>query len=200
MENLRLLREKKGLRQKDVAELIGVSQVAYSYYEKGSREPDYATLVKLSDFFGVSTDYLLGLDDTPYPDKSRRWIPLREAIKAGSPEEGDDYIVGYVEYPRNKYPDIDLQALIVKGDSMEPRIVSGDIVIYKPQSDAENGDIVIARVNGCEYTLKKIKKLENGIMLVPMNRKYEPMFYTFDQVKELPVEVVGVVVELRGQF
>ena len=84
---------------------------------------------------------------------------------------------------------------------MEPRIMEGDIVIFRPQNYANNGDTVIVRINGNEYTLKKFKKLDNGIMLIPNNQpKYEPLFFSFEQVETLPVEIIGVVVELRSQF
>ncbi|MHC1771201.1 MAG: LexA family protein [Flexilinea sp.] len=110
-------------------------------------------------------------------------------------------IVGYVEMPIDKFQNQDLYSLLVQGDSMEPRIENGDIVIFRPRSDAETGQIVIVRVNGHEATLKKLKKMDDGIMLIPNNQpKYEPMFFNNEQIASLPVEIIGVVVELRGSF
>lgn len=59
METLLQLRKSKGLTQKDVADALGISRQAYANYEAGNREPDLTTLKALSDFFGVSIDYLL---------------------------------------------------------------------------------------------------------------------------------------------
>lgn len=60
---LRELRKNRGLRQKDIAETIGVSPQSYGYYENGVNKPDPEMLIKLADFFQCSTDYLLGRED-----------------------------------------------------------------------------------------------------------------------------------------
>lgn len=60
---LRELRKNRGLRQKDIAEKIGVSPQSYGYYENGINKPDPEMLIKLANFFQCSTDYLLGRED-----------------------------------------------------------------------------------------------------------------------------------------
>ena len=60
MERLRKLRVNKALYQKDIAKYLGVDRTTYVKYETGVSEPDYATLMKLAEYFKVSTDYLLG--------------------------------------------------------------------------------------------------------------------------------------------
>lgn len=57
---LRGLRDSKGIQQKDAANDLGISQQVYSNYELGKCEPDYDTVVRLAEYFSVSTDYLLG--------------------------------------------------------------------------------------------------------------------------------------------
>ena len=59
MEMLRILRKKKGISMKELGSKIGVAESTISQYETGKREPDFETLLKLSEFFDVSTDYLL---------------------------------------------------------------------------------------------------------------------------------------------
>lgn len=61
MRNLRQLRKLHGLTMKDVARIINVSESAISQYETGKREPDFSTLIILSEYFHVTTDYLLDL-------------------------------------------------------------------------------------------------------------------------------------------
>ena len=72
-DRIRAMREDRDLRQQDVADLLHCSQVAYSRYELGKRDIPTDVLVRLSKYYGVSTDYLLGLTDTmtPYPRKTR---------------------------------------------------------------------------------------------------------------------------------
>ena len=55
-------------------------------------------------------------------------------------------------------------------------------------------------VNGDEATLKRIKKEPGGLMLIPNNSAYEPMFFTNEQIETLPVRIMGKVVELRAKF
>ena len=60
MQRLLDLRKERGKTQKDMAEYLGISRQAYANYEVGLREPDFDSLVKLADYFGVSLDELLG--------------------------------------------------------------------------------------------------------------------------------------------
>lgn len=64
-ERLKSLRKSKKLTQKQLAEKINVTHVSISGYESGNRSPDTDTLQRLADFFGVSTDYILGRTDNP---------------------------------------------------------------------------------------------------------------------------------------
>ena len=67
---IRDLREDRDLRQKDVAEYLRCTQVSYSHYELGKRDIPTDVLIRLADFYGTSTDYLLGRTDVkqPYPE------------------------------------------------------------------------------------------------------------------------------------
>ena len=70
MNRLKEIREDKDLLQSDIAKILNVSQVAYSYYEIGKRQLPIDLLKKLALYYGTSTDYLLGLTDVraPYPN------------------------------------------------------------------------------------------------------------------------------------
>ena len=61
-ERLREQRTEKQLKQKEVAEALGISVTCYAGYEQGYREPDFATLIKICKYFSVSSDYLMGLE------------------------------------------------------------------------------------------------------------------------------------------
>ena len=60
---LRDMREDKDLRQREIAEILNVSQTTYSRYESGALDIPSAALIKLADFYGVSVDYILGRTD-----------------------------------------------------------------------------------------------------------------------------------------
>ena len=59
-DTLKRLRTKKGLTSEELCSKIGIKGGSYRNYERNDRKPDYDTLVKLADFYNVSTDYLLG--------------------------------------------------------------------------------------------------------------------------------------------
>ena len=91
-------------------------------------------------------------------------------------------------------------ALQVKGDSMQPKMDAGDVVIVRKQSDVGHGDTAIVLVNGSEATIKRVLKQEAGIMLAPNNPAYETKFYSNKEIADLPVVILGKVVELRAKF
>ena len=83
---------------------------------------------------------------------------------------------------------------------MEPRICEGDVVIVRQQNDAENGEIIIATVNGTDATCKRLRKYRDGIELVSLNPSYKPMFFSMEEIASKPVRIIGKVVELRGKL
>ncbi len=83
MERLRELRKSKGISLKELGAIIGVAESTMSLYESGKRQPDYETLLKLAEYYGVTVDYLLrgSKEDQPPEElvilnrKARNWSP-----------------------------------------------------------------------------------------------------------------------------
>lgn len=83
MERLRELRKSKGISLKELGAIVGVAESTMSLYESGKRQPDYETLLKLSEYYGVTVDYLLrGSEEEQLPEelvilnrKARNWSP-----------------------------------------------------------------------------------------------------------------------------
>ena len=90
--------------------------------------------------------------------------------------------------------------LKVKGNSMEPRICEGDILIVKRQDDCESGDIAIVIVNGNDATIKRLMKYADGIRLIPNNPAYEPIYFTNEEIISKPVKIIGKVIENRQKY
>lgn len=202
-ERLKEERKKIGISQKDFGRKIGVAESTISLYESNKRSPDKEILKKISLVLGVSVDYLLG-EDTPYlTSKESKYvrIPVLGRIIAGLPMEAIQEPIDWEEIPRELAATGEFFALKVKGHSMEPRILEGDVVIVKKQPDVESGKVAVVLVNGNEATLKRVKKQKEGITLIATNISiYEPHFYTNEEIEKLPVQILGEVVELRGKF
>jgi repressor LexA len=125
-------------------------------------------------------------------------IPVIGTVPAGVPIEAiEEFIDEYQDIPAGLARTGEFFGLKIKGNSMYPFILENDTVIVKKQSDVESGAIAIVYVNGYDATCKKIVKKEAGIELVPSNPDYPPRFYSAAEIMQLPVAVVGEVVEVR---
>lgn len=186
--------------QADLAKLLFVNQTAVSQWERGVTTPSPPILLKLSQLYGVSTDYLLG-QNTSADEKKGVEVPVLGDVAAGIPIEAVENIVDYEEIDTAMASTGKYYGLRIKGSSMEPRIREGDVVIVRQQEDADTGDTAVVLVNGDSATVKRIKKEpDGGLWLLPNNPAYDPQHYSPTEVAEKPVRIIGKVVELRGKF
>ncbi|MCI7129601.1 MAG: helix-turn-helix domain-containing protein [Lachnospiraceae bacterium] len=197
---LKYFRSREGLSQSDLAKKLGVSTSTISMYEVGKREPDFETEEKIADFFNTDLNILRGRDTERICSPGAVVIPVLGRVAAGIPLTAAEYIIDTEEIPQAMAADGEYFGLQVKGDSMEPKISNGDVVIVRKQSDADDGDLVIALVNGDDAVVKRLKKYKDGIALISSNPIYEPMFFSKSEIEEKPVEIIGKVKELRAKF
>lgn len=201
MNNLKSARKATGLTQAEVAASIGITQNAYSYWENGKVKIDHESLAKLSKLFGVTIDYLMGISEQPQDNIVK--IPVLGTIPAGIPLEAIEDIIDYEEIPKSFLSGgKEYFALTVKGDSMWPDYLPGDVVIVRKQPICNSGDDCIVYVNGYDATLKQLKfnNEDHSLTLIPRNQSYPPRTYTQEEIQALPVTIAGVVVELRRKI
>lgn len=193
-EKIKQLRIEKGLSQEALGELIGVKKAAINKYETGRVvNIKRSTLQKLANALDVRPADLLDDEESSktMPIANRGSIPVLGSIPAGTPLDAIQDIQGYVDVPITWVDNHG--ALVVHGESMSPKYLDGDIVIFKEQPDCESGQDCVVYVNGYDATLKKVIKTETGIILQPINPDYEPIVCDEDY----PATILGVVVELR---
>ena len=194
------LRTKKGLSQAQLAKILNIDRSTVNKYESGQSRP-IRYINKLADLFGVSADYILGLDDQEgkekVPPKGAK-IPVLGYITAGIPVEAITDIEDYEEISAEMAEKGEYFALKVKGYSMAPRFLPGDIAIVKVQENCSDGDLCIVQIGGGEAAMKQVYKKANGIVLIALNPMvFPPHFFTADEVQNLPVQIIGVVAEVR---
>lgn len=120
---------------------------------------------------------------------------------AGIPIEAVEEILDYEEITPELAATGEFFALQIKGDSMEPTLRDGDVVIVKKQPTVDSGDIAIVLVNGNDATVKEVKESTAGITLIGHNvAVYTPQFYSNKEIQNLPVQIIGKVVEMRRTF
>ena len=193
-----------GIKRSKMLADLGIPSSTFSTWKKKDAAPDRKYLVALSDYLGLSTDYILTGEKEDIKkiklDHEPVQIRVLGKVAAGVPIEAVEDVIGEETISKKMAETGDYFGLRISGDSMEPAIHHGSIVIVRQQDDVENGDIAIVIVNGEDATCKKIEKFENGIMLVPINKAYEEKFYTNEEIEKLPVRIIGKVVESRTKF
>lgn len=201
MNRIKKLRVSLEMKQADLAKQLNVRQNTVSTWETGRSEPDFATLQKMAEIFDTTIDYILGNSNERVPQRTTgvAKIPVLGSIPAGIPLEAIEDIVDWEEIPQAMCAGgKEYFALKVKGDSMWPDYLEGDIVIVKKTPTCESGDVCAVYVNGYDATLKRVKFSEAGeLTTIPINPSYPPRTYTPEEIRSLPVSIAGVVVELR---
>lgn len=124
-----------------------------------------------------------------------RQIPVLGRIAAGSPILAAEHIDEVMTLPTDLVGEGPVFLLEVKGDSMiEAGIHEGDLVAIHKQSDARDGDIVAALIDGEEATVKRLQRKDGKVLLHSENPAYEPMVFTEG------VELIGKVVSVLRRY
>lgn len=203
---LKELRRQRNLTQSELSKATKLSQSAIAMYESGKREPKIEVLELLADYFNVDMNYITGKSDkttliTHFVHAGYK-IPVLGRVAAGVPIEAVEEILGY-EYLDDKYKNDGCSyfALRIEGRSMEPTIMDGDTVIVRQQSYIESGQIAIVLVDGEDATAKQVKESPEGITLIGHNAAvYTPQFYSAQEIEDLPVKIIGRVIEVRREL
>ena len=202
MNRVKLLREEKNLLQEELGKIIEVSGRAIGNYENETRDMSTDILRKLSIFFDVSTDYLLGLCDDRHGKANLSdklfLIPIVGKIPAGEPLLAEDNIVAYLPIDPLMYklssPD-NLFFLQVVGDSMNNIVPEGTYVLIKKQNYAENGDIIAAIINGDnEATLKRFKQIDEMFVMLEPDSSNPIHIQRIINLKDTDFKIVGKVI------
>jgi repressor LexA len=183
-----------GVRQAELVDKTGIDKGSLSSYVNGRYMPNADKIAKIATALGVSVNFLLGKEEIPiakFTLPQFHDVPVLGSVAAGTPILAQEDVIGTV------MTDKDVFALKVKGDSMSPRIMDGDIVLVRQQDAAEDGDLVIAEIDG-EATCKVLKRSHSSVMLVPFNAAFTPIVYTGQEAEDL--RILGKVVESRHEW
>lgn len=207
----------RGIKPIELAEKTGIDKAKISSYMSGRYKAKQDGLITLSKVLNVSPVWLMGydvpmereIDDEllrklgaiPLSDFNMVEIPVVGTVKAGYDYLAQENIIDTLQVESSLVGDgTEYFALQVKGDSMSPAFIEGDTVVVKKQNDCENNEIAIVIVNGEEGTIKKVRKTEQGIILQPLNPAYAPMIFTNEEIKSIPIIIVGIVKQLKREF
>lgn len=221
-ERFNELLKEKNLSRREVERRSGLGTGTITKWK--TKNPTNQNLQKVADVLKVSVAYLTGESDFRSEQDAviHRWneqmsaglveevrkieagirIPVLGSVPCGIPTDAIEFLdtdeweeISEVMSRSGSY-----FGLKVKGDSMSPRIQEGDVLIIRQQDSAESGDIVIARINGDEATCKRYIRHDDGIVLQSFNPAYDPMFFSNTEIQQIPVQIIGIVVENRQKL
>ncbi len=203
-QKIREIRQKKGISQLELANLVDTSQSHIANIEAGRRRIPFEVLERIAKALGVSVAEIVEEPDESQPPPLDRiakkviLLPVVASVRAGSPGEPLQFRYTEKYYPYyEKLPCKENECFVleVHGDSMFPTLHDGDYILVKkiesfPVRFPENfkNKVVVAANENWEYTIKRLKEINGKYFLVPDNPLY--------QIQEVDgFKVVGVALE-----
>ena len=153
-DTLKRLRTKKGLTSEELCSKIGIKGGSYRNYERNDRKPDYDTLVKLADFYGVTADYLLGRPDAKPPEEPLDEFARKEHLKSLEKVFMKKYLA-LTEEQRDKVLDF-LRGVVAEETAAQASKLKMSRVYETARSDDPNNAPHFA-----EYPEEELKKLDD---------------------------------------
>lgn len=180
----------------DIAKALEVPYPTVASWCNGLFYPRIDKIELLANFLGVQKSDLV-----EEKNSKTNLINVYSSVHAGILSEMIEDIVDTEEISEKMAnSDKTYFGIKVKGDSMSPRYLENDTLIVEKSSSCENGEDCIVAINGNEAFLKRVYITENGITLQSLNPAYEPLFYTNEQIKDIPITIIGIVRELRRKI
>lgn len=194
-KNLNYWMNNRNKTQMDLMNDLGLSSSTVSDWCNAKKYPRMGTVQMLADYLGILKSDLIE-ERKSNIDK----IPVLGVVKAGYDYLAEENVIGYVTVNDSSLKNEDFFALKVKGNSMVPDIYENDIAIIKKQNDFENGDYVVALINGDEATIKRGYKTDTGLLLQPSNSSFAPLIFDKKDIDTLPVKIIGVLYNITRSF
>lgn len=201
-KNLRKYMDLYQKSRSDICKDLGFAYTTFTSWETGVNYPRIDKIEIMADYFHIEkSDLIEDKTDKPSSPVKGIRIPVLGRVAAGIPIEAITDIEDWEEIPQSMAKTGEYFALKIAGKSMEPRMMDGDVVIVRRQPDVDSGDIAVVLVNGNDATVKQISKSDAGLTLIGWNPSvYTPKTYNKKECKELPVTILGKVVEIRGKL
>ncbi|WP_353853089.1 XRE family transcriptional regulator [Dehalobacter restrictus] len=191
-DNIKILREKQGLTQQNIADIAGVTNKAVSAWENGLKEPRMGAIEKIAAYFGIKKSSLIeDLENENIKTYSPNLIslPVVGRISCGNGALAYEEIEGYEPTPETWLNGGEYFYLRAKGDSMKnARIQEGDLVLIRQQDDVEDGEIAAVLIND-QAVLKKVYKRNGTLWLQSENPDYPPIIC--DAKGDYNVKILG---------
>lgn len=168
-------RTAKNLTQEQLANALGLQKSAIAKYESGRvTNIKQSILIRMAEILVCSPAYLMG------------WENAEEMIDS-------ENFTGLA-------PESNHFQLQINDDGMAPAINRGDTVLVHSQNPINSGDLIIVILDNAYPTCRRLIKYTEGISLIPLNTSYSPDFFSNEVLQEVPIKILGKVVESRHKW
>lgn len=201
----RLLAE-NGVKAYDVAKATGVRQSTLSEWKRGTYLPKADKRKKIADYFGVTLAYLDGESEYPHGEPSYEdlYAQPTETLKVSVLNEITNDLplpsitdIAKEVMVKNRHDENRYWGLVCNDNSMSPKILKGDDIIFRESKDFNNENICVVKVKHLEKAIvRKVIRTLNFVILQPINPEYDSMFFE----KADDIEIIGVVTDLHREF
>lgn len=207
-KNIKYLIDTKRISANKLLEITGHNSTGLiAMWKNGERQITTGDVALIANYLNLTIDELINKDlrfDNISPvriDRDVIKIPVLGVIPAGVPIEAIEDVLDYEEIPKDWCKGgKEFFGLLIKGDSMFPKYIDNDVVIFEKTNDFNNGDECAVMVNGDDCTFKKVLKHDHGITLQPLNSAYEIKMYSNEDIEKLPIKIIGVAKEMRRKL
>lgn len=207
-------RAKYNVTMDDFAQMSGLSKGYISMLEKNENPrtklpimPTTKTLQAVSQALNISVFELMNKlggrknEENFISPERMVLVPVAGVVRAGSG--------GFAMYEDMGAESVDVRSLsgydyndffylVVKGDSMEPRLYEGDMVLVRRQASIDSGSYAVVAIDEEEGVVKKVEFDKNSITLVSQNHNYPPRKFSGQEMER--VRIIGKVIESKSKF
>ena len=176
------------ISQNKLAKAAQISQSGLSSIISGAVSPKEITLQAIARALDCSVSELMGEPAPGVIPMIHAAVPILGNIACGQRITPDTTPEGYADLPDGIRADF---ALRCKGDSMEPTLIDGDLVLIRQQPEVESGQIAAVSI-GDETTLKHVYRQDNGLLLVADNPQYPPIFASVSADEQIVIHGLAV--------
>lgn len=193
-KNIQKYLDRKGISQTDMAKDLGFPEMTVSNWLNAKTYPRPDKIQMMADYFNIRRSDLIEESNEEIPENMYQiesefeYIPILGTIACGEPIYVRENFAGYRVELKETLPSGNLYYLQAKGDSMEPTIPDGSMVLIREQPDVESNQIAAVLVNGDdEATLKRVRKQGDSVILMPDNPRYSPIIID----EHNPARIIG---------
>ena len=194
---IREMRTKNNLKQQEVADALSITRACYTNYETGQRFPNQDMLIKISDFYKVSLDYLIKGEKPQSIDAIIKPIPVINEFKPDEKSSEGKHSMRLALLPADE-PDKYFFYKVDNSSMCSGRIDKGDMLMFYRDQNISEDDVCLVLVDKMQYILGRLKTVGDLMLIKPLNTKNNIFVSNKSDLKSGKTKILGKA--LTGEY